>query len=84
MLNELQNNWMPKLLEVNTRAKENQQKDIKINVSGHPGALLLEHRTVIKEKTTTTTTGETGSGGTSTGKRPTCTYGDIDPGDGSN
>jgi hypothetical protein len=51
MLNELQNNWMPKLLEANTGPiDENQQKNINIQVSGYPGALLLEHRQVKKIK----------------------------------
>ena len=48
MEEELSANWMPKLLEINTKSTTAEQKNINITDSkvypGVPGILLLEHR----------------------------------------
>ena len=86
MEKELNANWMPKLYETFTGPiDEDKQKDINIvDVTGRPGALLLEHRTIIKNRTTQNTTNGTGSGNASTGATPKCESGSIDTGSGKN
>ncbi len=82
MEKELNANWMPKLYEAFTGPiDEDKQKDINIVDSkvypGRPGTLLLEHRTIIKNKTTQNTTNGTGSGNASAGTAPKCELGNI-------
>lgn len=89
MEKELNANWMPKLYEAFTGPiDEDKQKDINITDSkvypGRPGTLLLEHRTIIKNKTTQNTTNGTGSGNASTGVAPKCESGNISTSTGEN